>query len=360
MRLVIYWVITIIIFASSSSAFNLAETSQMGENEALETNGVLSVPTTTVYDHYADGQIVEHDSTLEAADSNSAHPITKDEFQFIDLEEFVVLPYQPGYDPKVYEDAGEDFNQTHSIPEDLNRYWDDNVDFQKGLSYDLALGDIDGDGYDEIIMVDYDSLLIIYDDAAHNYALLGKYSVRDTAPYQSITTGDVDGDGIDEILHTIYQIGAFEAGLGIGYSVYLGVYKFLPTWTCIAYRTVVYGHNLLGTEKFGMEPEIATGDFDGDGRDEIAVAFTFDNSNMFYDDIWILDDYQNDFVRIWKSYIFEYLSDNDCYPTMDIDLTTGDFDGDGLDEIAYAASVLITGTGYRAQLAIIDNDFTFE
>ncbi|MCE7733276.1 MAG: VCBS repeat-containing protein, partial [Candidatus Heimdallarchaeota archaeon] len=358
MRLAIYCIVTIILFASSSSAFNLAETSQIGENVALETKGVLSMPTTTVYDLYADDQIVEQGSTLETADSDSTHPLTKDEFQFADLEEFVVLPYTPELDLAVYEDASNDFNLTQNIPVDLNRYDSGAITFEFGHGYDLALGDIDGDGYDEIMVVDRTPLLTIFDDAAHNYTSLGNYSVSDNEPFQSIATGDVDGDGIDEILHVNFEIGDYEVGLGVRTNVYLSVYKFHPTWTCLSNLTVVSGHILEDTNRYGMEPEIATGDFDGDGRDEIAVVFTFDNSSPLYQDIWVLDDYQNDFAQIWTSHIFTYLSSNNYYPTMDIDIATGDFDGDGRDEIAYSAA--IRDWGYYGQLAIIDNDFTFE
>ena len=71
------------------------------------------------------------------------------------------------------------------------------VDFERGDS--LSAGDVNGDGVDEIIQADRDDKIIIYDGRTGRK----KYEPFkiDFAAGDEITTGDVDGDGIDEIIH---------------------------------------------------------------------------------------------------------------------------------------------------------------
>jgi len=313
-----------------------------------------------VYDHYANGEIVNRGSStnpLPRVSSTSSHPITKDEFQLINLEEFVILPIpvEPVCMPVLYQDAGLSFQGWHLFTDAMQIY----SDYYHGYIADIASGDVDGDGYDEVIIANSVGSwgnIIVYDDANSSYAKIIDFTVQNPAGhYNSITTGDVDGDGCDEIIYTRY-IPGFTIPEGIQCSVALWVYEVVPTWKCLTsynfYVKIGYwdAHDIIefySNNGFMMEPEVACGDFDGDGCDEIACAFSFRNDDPNYEDFWILDDYLHQFQKIWWGNVIEKV-------TGDIDLAAGDFDGDGVDEIAYAGCPW-NGEQLEGQLAIINN-----
>ncbi|MBN1330483.1 MAG: VCBS repeat-containing protein, partial [Candidatus Heimdallarchaeota archaeon] len=314
-----------------------------------------------VYDQYANGTIVNRGSStnpLPRAFSTSSHPITKDEFQLINLDEFAILPIpvEPACHPRLYQDAGESFDGYHWLPDVTSLY----TDYYRGYQADIATGDVDGDGYDETIIADSGGAgwgsIKVYDDVNNNYAKIIDFVVENpTGYYKSITTGDVDGDGCDEIIYTRF-IPGYTIPEGISCSVALWVYEVVPTWMCLTpYEFRVKNgyydaHDIIefySNNGLMMEPEVACGDFDGDGVDEIAVAFSFRNDDPNYEDFWILDDYVHGFQTIWWGNVIEGV-------TGDIDLAAGDFDGDGVDEIAYAACPW-NGEQLEGQLAIINN-----
>lgn len=124
-------------------------------------------------------------------------------------------------------------------------------------NYDaFALGDIDGDSMDEIIIaIDEDSKIYEYEPDG---SLIRSINVRYTK-YDGFATGDFDGDGQDEIV--------------IGVDEDDKLYLYEPDGFFVDDETFDFTHWDI----------IATGDTDNDGLDEILIAKDDDNTVTVYD-----------------------------------------------------------------------------
>ena len=189
----------------------------------------------TITDYYANGEVVNRGSCTNpfpSGTNTSSHPLTKNDSMLIKLEEIAALPNEPnrGW---VNDDVGTNFSADTDLFSEHQLYdnlWGNHIYVGSttlplgfgGFTSDIATGDVDGDGLDEVIVATDDDYLEIYDDANHNYSnrsiLLEYYSEPPTIYENSvgylqynpsdwhidflktIATGDVDGDGIDEIV----------------------------------------------------------------------------------------------------------------------------------------------------------------
>ena len=194
-------------------------------------------------------------------------------------------------------------------------------------------GDFNGDGYTDLAMMYgfsnmHGRIYVWLSDGNGGYS--NPINAFDSTSYDSekikgtITAGDYDGDGLDEIA-AFYDLG--------GASFELQVFdQTSATPTYVAFSKQVW-YTANGTfYSSRVKNRVTSGDYDDDGIDEIATMYYYDNLSM---KIFVFNPVQSG--NTWS------MSGSPWYSagagTFDSSKVTGrfvsgDFDGDGVDEIA--------------------------
>ena len=210
------------------------------------------------------------------------------------------------------------------------------------------VGDFDGDGFDELCYTQNrttssgnDFWCIKAKPGTKTWQFLGGKSnnlafdasnARNPAKFGVVA--DVDGDGQDEIILAI------DSGGSLGNDFWAFKYKVSAlSWQHMSSISGHRAHADFDCSAANLPAKFAiAGDFDGDGRDEIAVAI--DSNNSTGNDFWVMQ-------YTPQSKRWEHLSPIAGHPhKADLDCSgssetakfgvAGDFDGDGIDELVIA------------------------
>jgi subtilisin family serine protease len=134
-------------------------------------------------------------------------------------------------------------------------FWPFHPNFKGGV--DVACGDVDGDGIDEIAMSQFSSgqaWIKVYKSNAQR-TILGQWNAYGSFEGgATVALGDVDGDGKDEVI----------AGAGQGGTAQVRVFEADGTWKGLDFWP--FHPNFKG----GVD--VAAGDVDRDGKNEIAIS----------------------------------------------------------------------------------------
>ncbi|MCI8554180.1 MAG: hypothetical protein HFJ80_04460 [Clostridiales bacterium] len=188
---------------------------------------------------------------------------------------------------------------------------------------EVGAGDFNGDGKDEIVaLVDYKHAwtqiyqwkrgesrpTVVYGLYEHTGFNLNSVAGR-------TAVGDFNGDGKDDIV-CMYDYGNLENTLHVFLSNGAG---FLPNqWW--------YNNTQYNAEKVGGR--LVSGDFNGDGRDDVAALYDYDGQNEYSIHVWRSAGNSFSATQWWL--------DDRLYDVENVTnrVVSGDFNGDGKDDIA--------------------------
>ncbi len=195
--------------------------------------------------------------------------------------------------------------------------------FEKKVRYGvlIAAGDINGDGIDEIIAAKgphytNDTLIKVLDGKGHEIAHFTAFPCKKFGA--NVAAGDIDGDGLDEIITA--------PGPGQGYKPVIRVFngngRIVREFEIIDF---VDQDDYFKKIRHGLQ--VGSGDIDGDGRDEILLGLAHIRVYRAYVAYLDFDNSTNSFIQ--NPWVLAYIPG----AIYGINLASGDIDGDGLDEI---------------------------
>ncbi|MBI9103084.1 MAG: hypothetical protein JEY99_11775 [Spirochaetales bacterium] len=198
------------------------------------------------------------------------------------------------------------------------------------LRQDLAAGDIDGDGKQEIILVEAGYIFIL-DDADAGFSTINGFEVynlndeKDT--YVRVAVADFDADGLDEI---IVANGEDDQNIQAEYSLYDDIIADPEFNDPLIERRGIYKTGDNVTVKLSAAGVVA-GDFDGDGLIEAAFAGQRMESSGIA--TLILDTRMDEDSEPVFEFLADSGGDNNEADYIIPAMASGDIDGDGDDEI---------------------------
>ena len=233
----------------------------------------------------------------------------------------------------------------------------------------LAVGDFDGDDYDDLAVGTPNFQVDGIPQVGAVFLFRGSVTglrrwkrLMDSKPESgdqfgaALAVGDFNDDGIDDLAVGVpYQAVGIKAVHSGQVMVFQGVRSGDPVrFATLAQGT--YGEN-EPDDRFGWS--LAAGDFDGDGRDDLAVGAPFDTAEQYgrgvrsgrvhvfrgvFRNLFDSDGFSA-LLSVWKSFGQEGLSASEDGDHFGWSLAAGDFDGDRRDDLAVGAPLEAVGAG---------------
>ena len=204
----------------------------------------------------------------------------------------------------------------------------------------MTSGDFNDNSYDDIAVVTYNPtygrntrVMIFYDDGT-----IANYDFGDGNDFIGIASGDINGDGVEDIVIYNKVAGAWRLRVRV-------LDGLNPS------NTLVFWNSGLS---YSDESRVAVGDYNGDGADEI-VAFNRDRTTI---EAQVFGFHYNSGTNtgFWQAFtglLTYYLESG--YVIEDV--TSGDFNGDYVDEIAlFCRKPYPVSGAFRKRLLIFELD----
>lgn len=227
------------------------------------------------------------------------------------LDELVLTAAGIGrYQGWVFEYSNGDYSEVYDWTSDSEGH-------QSIYKNDMVLGDIDGDHRDEIMYLmrmegEGEDSIWIKDDATNLFQKISRINIADQTGHDLhddgvLGAGDVDGDGFDEVV--VYSLKAGDKfGVIFDYNYSIHEFEILKQWNSSDISSYV-------------SKELTLGDVDADGMDEIILS-TGDNFLEWGGEAGtqtaVFDDATNNFTLIFTD------AERKGF------IATGDFDADGV------------------------------
>lgn len=159
----------------------------------------LAVSHTITPSNYGKIDVVDRDSSEDIGNFLSTKSITTGDIDNDSIDEIVVV----GMDSNGWARAWVFDDSTNDYQSLLNISW---VDKFQNIYPNVVVGNVDDDTYSEIIFSFSSSatgLISIYDDGLHDFDLMEKITCSNDelcGDFSKLSTGDIDSDGMDEII----------------------------------------------------------------------------------------------------------------------------------------------------------------
>ena len=203
--------------------------------------------------------------------------------------------------------------------------------------------DLDNDGLEETIVVyrieeEGAARLKItrFADAEANFAAMdgGTLAFIDDVADISVTAGDYDGDGDDEIVIALSKPSSIEI-------MFVSFANGMFSIDAGAGKTI-----LSGLENATLNSILTTGNIDYDNSEEFALVVSeFVNSDVGISRYYLFDDKHTSYAQIASSAVQAPNEIGVMQTAVVADVSLGDIDGDGLDEIVFAGLTNISSGG---------------
>ena len=202
------------------------------------------------------------------------------------------------------------------------------------LGYRTASGDVDGDGYDDLIASGYyyntgrGEVVVYYGpisaatlSSASSDARIQGVNTYDYLGYTMLNVVDMDGDGIEEILSGAY---AYDPAAGSS-GGFIGGYE-APSGSVSMVSGATYGvSGSSSSDYLGYSGDV--GDFNGDGENDLVYGAPY-----YREQVYILNGpvTSNSFKRTDYDVAISHYTTYDYTGSI---IRVGDFNGDGADDM---------------------------